>query len=177
MRIFIIGPGGVGKSTVGKILAEKLDYGLIDLDTEFMNQVGDIGIFINSHGYRKYCSKNSELFYLLLNSSKEKTIFVLSSGFLVHENFSTLTSKHAKTLTETGISILLLPSKNIKETIEVVTKRQISRGIGLDKIIESKKIKERFTKYLKYGDIQIFSHDKAEIIAQEMLNSLTSRLF
>lgn len=34
MRIFLIGPGGVGKSTTGNILAELIGYNFIDLDQE-----------------------------------------------------------------------------------------------------------------------------------------------
>jgi shikimate kinase len=176
MIIFIIGPGGVGKSTSGKILAEKLGYKLIDLDLEFLNQVGDIGSFIDSFGYTKYSYTNSELFYSLLNEGSKNTVFILSSGFLVHKGLEELVHKHAKTLQAKGTSILLLPSRNINETVEIVVKRQINRGIGLKEKNERVKIKERFSKYLNFGDIKIYSHDSPENIAEEMKEKLTTRL-
>lgn len=175
MKIFLIGPGGVGKSTSGKILAQKLGYELVDLDMKFMNQVGHIGSFIESFGYEKYAYRNSKLFYSLLASSNENAVFILSSGFLVHKGLEELISKHARVLKTNGISILLLPSKDINEAIEIVTKRQINRGFGLVEEHERRKIEERYIKYLKFGDIKIFSQDKPEIIAEEMFNSLTTQ--
>jgi len=43
MKIFIIGPGGVGKSTCGPILASMLDCKFIDLDEEFCQRIVNIG--------------------------------------------------------------------------------------------------------------------------------------
>ena len=174
MKVFLIGPGGVGKSTSGKILAEKLGYRLIDLDMEFMNQVGHICSFIDSFGYEKYARRNSELFYLLLTNSNNYIVFVLSSGFLVHKGLKDLVSKHARTIKTNGTSILLLPSKNKNDAVEIVVKRQISRGIGLKEEDERRKIKERYAKYLKFGDIKIFSQEKPEAIAEEMVKNLNS---
>jgi len=172
MKIFLIGPGGVGKSSSGKIIAQKLGYELVDLDMEFIHQVGHIGSLIESLGYEKYANRNSELFYSLLTDSNENTVFVLSSGFLVHKGLEELVSKHAKTLKTNGISILLLPSKDINEAKEIVTKRQIKRGFGLKESHERKKIEERYAKYLKFGDVKIFSQDKPEVIAELMINEL-----
>lgn len=39
MKIFLIGPGGVGKTTCGAILANSLGYNFIDLDTEFASEL------------------------------------------------------------------------------------------------------------------------------------------
>ncbi|HVZ12534.1 MAG TPA: shikimate kinase [Patescibacteria group bacterium] len=172
MKIFVIGPGGVGKSTSGKILAEKFGYELIDLDKEFLSQIGHIGSYIESFGYDNYAKKNSELFYTLLSKSNENTVIVLSSGFLVHKGLKELVFKHVKTLKDNGVSILLLPSRDANETIEIVVKRQLGRGFGLIESNEREKIKERFAKYLKYGDIQIFSKAKPEIIADLMVDEL-----
>jgi shikimate kinase len=174
MKIFLIGPGGVGKSTCGKILAKKLGYEFIDLDMEFMSQVGHIGSFIETFGYDKYVFANSDLFYSLLNKGHKNTVYVLSSGFLVHKDLDELVSKHAKAIT-TGTSILLLPSRGIDETIDVVAKRQINRGFGLREDNERKKIKERYAKYLMFGDIKIFSQDKPEAIAEKMFSELVNR--
>lgn len=172
MNIFLIGPGGVGKSTSGKILAEKLGYEFVDLDLEFMNCVGHIGSFIESFGYKQYAYKNSELFYSLLDKSNAKFVLVLSSGFLVHKELKELVSKHSKTLKTNGTSVLLLPSKDIKEAVEIVVKRQINRGFGLKEENERKKIEERYIMYSNFGDIKIYSHDTPENIAEEMKRRL-----
>jgi len=168
MKIFIIGPGGVGKSTCGAILANLLDYNFIDLDVEFCERVKNVGIYINKYGYEKYCFENSKLFYDIMSQHLENFIFSLSSGFLVHEGIDHLTLKHKQTLKDEGVSILLLPSTSLDTSTDIVLKRQLSRGFGLNKDREKIKFTQRFPIYKDFGDIKIFSHDKPEIIAEQM---------
>lgn len=172
MKIFIIGPGGVGKSTCGKILANLLSYKFIDLDTEFCKYVENVGGYIKKHGYKKYCLENSRLFYKIINQHLENFVFSLSSGFLVHENLDDLTIKHKKCLKDLGISILLLPSESLNESTNIVVKRQLSRGFGLKKNIEKTKFIQRFPIYKELGNIKIFSHAKPKIIAERMKKEL-----
>lgn len=53
--IFLTGPGGVGKSTTGKILADLMQNKFIDLDKVFCEQIAHIGKFICEKGYSEYC--------------------------------------------------------------------------------------------------------------------------
>lgn len=170
MKLFIIGPGGVGKSTAGKILAQKFNYHYIDLDQEFCNRIENISTFIQIQGYEKYCHENSRLFYRILNEEKKNNsfVFVLSSGFLVHENLDRLTSKHRQILQKEGFSILLLPSKSLQESMDIVVKRQLSRGFGLEENRERQKFAKRFVEYQSFGNVQIFSCESPEMIALEM---------
>jgi len=99
MTIFIIGPGGVGKTTAGTILATRLQYSFIDLDQEFCNQIENIGSYIKNNNYEKYYSKNSELFFKLLkNNKKTNNIFVLSSGFLANHEVKEFYSLHVEAI-------------------------------------------------------------------------------
>ncbi len=168
MKIFIIGPGGVGKSTCGAILANLLSYNFLDLDEEFCKRVENVGNYINNNGYKKYCFENSKLFYKILSQDLENFVFSLSSGFLVHENLENLTLKHKQTLKEQGVSVLLLPSDSIDESTEIVVKRQLPRGFGLKEDRERTKFIQRFPTYKKLGDVKIFSQDKPKIIAEQI---------
>lgn len=168
MKIFIIGPGGVGKSTCGEILANLLGYYFIDLDVEFCKRVENVGSYINNFGYEKYCFKNSELFYKIIDQHVENFVFSLSSGFLVHENSDDLTLKHKQTLKDSGISVLLLPSESLEVSTNIVINRQLSRGFGLKEDREKTKFIQRFPIYKELGDIKIFSYAKPEIIADQM---------
>ena len=49
--IRLIGPGGAGKSTIGDLLAERLEVPFVDLDRHFADLVGDISEYIDRHGY------------------------------------------------------------------------------------------------------------------------------
>jgi shikimate kinase len=168
MRIFIIGPGGVGKSSSGVILAELLGYKFIDLDAEFCGRIGNIGEYIRAKSYEDYCRQNSELFYLLLGENLDNYVFVLSSGFLVHENMGPLTKKHRETLKKVGTTILLIPSKSLKTSTETVVARQLSRGFGLNEENERIKFEKRFGIYQKFGDVKIFSRAMPKNIAKRM---------
>lgn len=168
MKIFIIGPGGVGKSTCGEILANLLGYNFIDLDIEFCERVENVGDYIKRFGYEKYCHENSRLFHEIISQHLENFIFSLSSGFLVHENLDDLTLKHKQVLKDLGLSILLLPSKSLDESTKIVVNRQLSRGFDLKEDREKTKFIQRFPIYKELGDIKIFSHDKPEIIAEQM---------
>lgn len=174
MNIFIIGPGGVGKSTAGKILAEKLGVAYIDVDREFERKFQNIQKYIKMHGYKKYCYQDSKLFYELLHTARNTVIFVLPSGFLVHEGYDTLTAKHKAALKHNGISVLLLPSKSLEESTKIVVQRELTRRPYLHADFERKKFISRYGKYKELGNIQIFSHDTPEKIAEEMRKKISA---
>ena len=60
--IQLIGPGGAGKSTIGALLAERLDVIFVDLDRHLAGRVGDISEYISRHGYDTYTRENVRLF-------------------------------------------------------------------------------------------------------------------
>lgn len=144
-----------------------MKYKLIDLDREFTDKIGNITKHIKEVGYEDYCTKNSDLFYKLLEENTKNTVFILSSGFLVHENLDKLTTKHKRTIKK-GFSILLLPSESKGESTEIIVQRQLSRGFGLNEERERQKFRKRFDIYKKFGNIKIYSTDTPENIAQEM---------
>ncbi len=167
-KVFIIGPGGVGKTTCGELFAEKIGYVFIDLDSEFMARIGHIGKHIDEKGYISYCRDNSKLFHDLLDEQIEDAVFALSSGFLVHEDTDPNLSKHKDIIGKLGFSILLLPSKSLQEATEIVVKRQLSRGIDCDENKERRKFQNRYPKYLQHGHIKIFSAKSPDCIAEIM---------
>ncbi len=171
-HIFIVGPGGVGKTTSGRLLAVALGVPFVDLDSEFMARVAPIGPYIQEHGYEKYCYTNSDLFSKLLKESSEPGLFVLSSGFLVHEGLDDLTEKHRNLLKSEGVSITLLPSESLEESTEIVVQRQLARGFELKEEKERKKFSERYQRYRQEGDVRIFSLASPQEIAEEMKSKL-----
>jgi len=58
-RIHLIGPGGAGKSTVGRVLAERLDVPFHDLDQAFVQRLGDISVYIDRDGYEAYTHRRT----------------------------------------------------------------------------------------------------------------------
>ena len=60
--IRLIGPGGAGKSTIGALLAERLNVPFLDLDRHLDGRVGDISEYINRHEYDAYSRENVEAY-------------------------------------------------------------------------------------------------------------------
>ena len=131
--MFLIGPGGIGKTTLGPFVAKLLGYNSIDLDLNFCEKFGDISQFIKNHGYEEYVFLNFRCFDDLLNySNGTKYIFALSSGFLVSEHVRTAKTVGANRIKvkKNGTSVLILPANNNTDAASIVVNRQLTRGFG-----------------------------------------------
>lgn len=174
-RIFLVGPGGVGKSTVGEILANKLGYRFVDVDKEFNLRIKPIPQYVQEYSYRGYCEANSELFQQLLIENPSQTVFPLPAGFLVHEGSEDIARKHRRLLIKHGVSILILPAPTLKGSIEIVVARQLSKGFtDTNEQNERESFKRRYRKYRPMGDLKIFSQASPEEIAELITEQLAT---
>ncbi|MDP1688837.1 MAG: shikimate kinase [bacterium] len=167
-QIFFIGPASVGKTTIGKMLASKINYAFVDVDAEFCKQIQLIPNYVDEFGYKKYCEENSKLVDKLISESSAETVFATPSGYLVHENSPHLIEKHLSII-KNGVSILLLPSRDPLLGVGEIVRRQLSRWSDCYAEKERKRFLERFEKYKNYGDIQIYSPEKPNVIVGEIL--------
>lgn len=176
-RTFIIGPGGVGKTTAGAELARLLGCAFVDLDQEFMARIGHIGAVIEGQGYLRYVELNAALFAALVDELPETAVVSLSSGFLARETPPDLLAANRARVKAAGVSIRLLPDADLAVATRIVVARQVGRGIGLEAESETAKFPRRFADYLDQGDIRIFSAAAPGQIAEEMARALglTSR--
>jgi shikimate kinase len=170
-RLMLIGPGGVGKSTLGRALAAALGWPLIDLDLEFCERIAVIGPFIAAHGYERYRAENLALAEHLVSEAAPSTIFVTSSGFLVAEP-GTEDRRRADRLVAGGYGITLLPSLQVDLATSVVVERQLMRGFGFERRSEGRKFRERFAIYRETGDMLIASTASPARIAAAAVNGL-----
>ncbi|MCK9365255.1 MAG: hypothetical protein M0P74_16840 [Syntrophales bacterium] len=81
MRIFLTGVSCVGKSTLGKILADRLGHPFYDLDDEIEKYFGEsierlISRYLTGHSFR-YKIGAVVLKYILLNRSSSHSVIVL----------------------------------------------------------------------------------------------------
>ena len=107
--LFLIGPGGVGKSTVGALLAQAMNYRFIDLDSEFCEQLLNIRQYIQRNGYECYVRDNAALCSrLLAENPHKKRVVVLSSGFLATDVCPEIVAVNRQLVRQSGYSILLL---------------------------------------------------------------------
>lgn len=163
--IFLLGPGGVGKSTLGRALVAKLGWRLIDLDLVFCDEIGNIGAFIVDHGYARYRSENLALAQRLVAGLSGPCVFVTSSGFLAEA----VDRKVAEELIGGGFGIVLLPSLDIKAATDLVVERQMARGLGAVRELEGPKFRKRYRIYWEAGDMQVISISHPDKIAAEII--------
>jgi shikimate kinase len=167
--LFLIGPAGVGKSTCGELLASSLGFNFVDLDGEFQARVGAIQEWIDEHGYVEYARRNTSLFKQIVAARATRTVYALSSGFILYEEVDPGLASNGPLLRQLGISILLLPSPSPIDSTEIVVRRLLGRRPWLDAEKEARKFVHRYERYRDRGDIRIYSKGEPETVAQEMV--------
>jgi shikimate kinase len=167
-RLFIIGPAGVGKTTCGQLLARELGFKFVDLDTEFIRQIGEIQSWIDHYGYLAYCRRNTKLFHDLIFDTVTQAVYAISSGFLIYDELDRSLASNAKALNSFGISILLLPSESLSESADIVVARLLQRRPWLNPQKERQKFEYRYRRYRAHGDIRIFSKEGPDAVAAHM---------
>lgn len=171
MPLVLLGPGGVGKSTLGRALSKRLGWELIDLDALFCEKIGNIGDVIADSSYDHYRAANLDLAERRFEEISAPAIFVTSSGFLSapqdSEDFA-----RASSLAQRGYGITLLPSLDIERATEIVVARQLKRGFGLVEEQEQRKFRQRFPIYLALGDALVVSTEEPESIAEAVITAL-----
>ena len=169
--IFVVGPGGVGKSTVGALLASRWGWDFLDLDLIFCDQVGTIGPYIAERGYEAYRMANLDLAECLVCACKQPTILVTSSGFLAAAEGSD-DRRRSLAVLSAGYSVTLLPSLDVDFATSIVVERQVNRPFGLVAASEAEKFRARFAVYREAGDMLVASSDSPLVIADAVAHAL-----
>ena len=88
-NLILIGMPGCGKSTVGKVLAERLNRTFVDADAEIVRQVGDIPAYFQSHGEDAFRQVETEV---LAQLGKQSGLVIATGGGCVtrEENYPSL---------------------------------------------------------------------------------------
>ena len=146
MQIRLIGPGGAGKSTIGALLAERLQLPFFDLDRMLTGRVGDISSYIDRSGYDAYARENVETY---CSSVRGPGIVALSSGFMtyppdVHPEYSRVRDE----LQHDRGTFVLLPSLDRDACVAETVRRQIARPFSRGAAEEEAVIRVRFEIYM-----------------------------
>ncbi len=89
-NLVLIGMPAVGKTTVGKLLAEKTGRQFYDTDTELEKTIGSIPEYINRHGEAQFRERETEMIQKLCESVRGGVIATGGGAVLREENVRTL---------------------------------------------------------------------------------------
>ena len=92
-HIFIIGPSGVGKTTVGELVAKKLNYKFVDLDVEISNRLKkSISEYFLKNGESQFRIIEREVL-LELAAIEDQSVIVTGAGSVLNAlNIDTMKS-------------------------------------------------------------------------------------
>lgn len=149
-NIILFGCKGSGKSTIGKLLAEKLQKKFIDTDLLFYKPVKEIYQECGEEEFR--CIESNIIFSLMQVSS---SVIAVGGGAVID-------SKNVKVLKNLGKMIYL------KVELETILNRNVSHvGMPLEKLYE-----ERMAIYESIDACVIDANRSKDLIVEEIINGL-----
>jgi shikimate kinase len=167
--IHLIGPGGAGKSTAGKIVAELLGCPFHDLDRLFEQRHGNIDDFIAPHGYPEYARRNVETYQEIETTAL--AVLALSSGFMtypddVHPRLPTI----RRSIAALSSTVVLLPSLDLEACVAETLRRQRARPFVQHRTDarEEQVIRERFPVYVALPARRVTTMRPAADVAAEI---------
>ncbi|WP_326536037.1 shikimate kinase [Pseudorhodoferax sp.] len=148
MSVFLLGPGGAGKSSTGAALAQRLGLPFCDLDAQFIAAEGEPGHCIARHGYAGYAARNVEICARTVARMERPAVLALSSGFMaypsgVHPRHDAL----RRMLLRSPGSFVLLPALELETCVAETVRRQRERTFARSAAREEEVIRTRFALY------------------------------
>ena len=156
-NIYLIGMMGSGKSTIAKLLSQKINMDYIDMDNE-IEELMDMSIemiFLN-YGEKRFRMIESSFFKEI---TKVKQIIYATGGGIV------LDDSNRKIITKTGISIFL--DCSINEIKNRITNSRNKRPLISNDINDIKDIYEN--RYSIYKDSSHFTIDTTSLNIEQVL--------
>jgi shikimate kinase len=174
VEVQLIGPGGAGKSTIGALLAERLEVTFLDLDRHLTGRVGDISEYIGRHGYDVYVRENIGTYCSLFRGKSRPGIVALSSGFITYaRDMHPEYARVRRELEQHPNTFVLLPSVDRDVCVLETVRRQIARPFGRSSVKEEAVIRARFEIYMTMPMRKIETMRPAAAAVDEIVAALT----
>ena len=125
-KYILIGPRSVGKTTLGKILAKKLDILFCDLDSIVDKELGNLDIFIQRYGVKKYRYAEQKILKKYSKNLPKEFVFAIGGGTIASQ-FESVNKKNIDLLKSLGILIYICPANSQKDSIEFLYTNEVKR--------------------------------------------------
>ncbi|AWH88566.1 MULTISPECIES: shikimate kinase AroK [Limnobaculum] len=167
-NIFLIGPMGAGKSTIGRQLAQQLNMEFVDSDHEIERRTGaDIAWVFDVEGEEGFRDREEKV----INELTEKQGIVLATGggsVKSKETRNRLSARGIVVYLETTIEKQLARTQRDKKRplLQVDTPREVLEALAL----------ERNPLYEEIADVTIQTDDQsAKVVANQIIQLIENR--
>ncbi|MBQ3114666.1 MAG: shikimate kinase [Clostridia bacterium] len=155
-NIYLIGMPGCGKSTVAKILAQKLNMSLADTDSIIESKFGSIPEIFKMHGEQYFRKLETET----LKQIKDNTVVSTGGGIVKVEENTELMSK--------GIVVFIDTPPEVLKTRDLFENRPLLKSnCDIEKLYN-----ERYDLYKEQADITVDGNNSPMLVAKEIVKSV-----
>lgn len=176
MMIHLVGPGGAGKSTVGAALAERLGVLFVDMDVAFVASNGDISVYLETHGYDAYATRNVDLYSALVGEPVRPGVLALSSGFMAYrEDIHPGYHRCRQRIASSEKTFVLLPSLDLEACITETVRRQARRSFARTPEREEQVIRTRFPTYASLPARKVETMRPVDAVVAELFAALAAQ--
>ena len=143
--IFLTGFMGSGKTTIGKALANRLDFDFIDLDEMIVDKLGmPIADFFREEGESRFRIIERQLLHKVSEMVKRPTVIALGGGVPCYFNNADFINKNGQ-----SIYLRMSPEDLLTRLLDQRKERPLMSGLSKDKVFEyiSVKLSERKAYY------------------------------
>jgi shikimate kinase len=174
--IQLVGPGGVGKTTIGSALAQRLALRFVDLDAEFAARYGNISVYLDAHRYEAYAERNVGLYSDLVGGPNRPDIVALSSGFMTypHDIHPAYRAWHQR-IASSPLTFVLLPSLDVEVCVAETVRRQLGRPFARSLEREEQVIRARFPLYLALPARKVETMQPTDTVVTELVTALAAQ--
>ena len=160
MRFIFIGPRSIGKSTVGKALAQKLNFEYFDFDEYVELKLNGIDQHIENNSVESYRIEEEKILKKFVSELPEKCVVSVGGGTIASQ-FKDVSKRNVEILKKNGKIIYLSPSEDKKEAIEILFEREQKRKGDKDYSETVKLFEIRKPIYEKIFDVKIEVKNKS----------------
>lgn len=158
LNVVLIGMPGSGKSSVGRLIAEKIGRSFFDSDEVFVEENGVITDFFDKNGEDSFRAKESEI----VNRLSEKNGVVIATGGGV-----VLREKNVDALKQNGVVFFL--DRDLERIIPTA-----DRPLGNSREAMEARYNERYPIYLQTADITVESNSSVAEVAENVIRNFDS---